>query len=160
VNKFKLRKHNIDAISAYAIWGFDQFSFHNFHRLKTDFAHVVIQIKRKLWLFIGRLWRRWQATHRLFVTNSCGIEIAQRDHERQRYRLELKPGTSQPEEEETPVRIAGAVHVSKFTGDLDDEAFGLNFIGLSKDKPLNRGLYSDMVFTPEEPRSKRQSFPE
>jgi hypothetical protein len=74
--------------------------------------------------------------------------------------LKLKPGNGQPEEEGTPIRIAGAVHVSKFTGDLDDEAFGLDFIGLLKDKPLSRGLYSDMVFVPEEPRSKRQSFPE
>jgi hypothetical protein len=71
VNKFESRKHNIDTISACVIWAFDQFSFHNFLLLTTDFAHGVIQIKRKLWLFIGRLWCRWQLTHLLFVTNSC-----------------------------------------------------------------------------------------
>jgi hypothetical protein len=54
--------------------------------------------------------------------------------------LELKPGNGEPDEERTPVRIAGEVHVSKFTGELDDETFGLDFIGLSKDKPLSRGL--------------------
>jgi hypothetical protein len=72
-------------------------------------------------------------------------------------RLELKPCSDRSDEEGIPVRIPGAVHVRKLTGELDDEAFGLH-LGLSRDKTVSRGLYSGRVFAAEERKAKSNRF--
>jgi hypothetical protein len=72
--------------------------------------------------------------------------------------LSLMPGIGHSDEEGAPVKILGAVHVRKLTGKLDDEAFGLDVIGLSRGKTLSLGLCSGRAFAAEEPIAKSNRF--